>query len=253
MPKSLEKAITDARRAIVLVALLALVAGCAGPVASSDNPAPSAAPSSSAGPAPSSTPSLQASASPSASPTPAPSGLSLCATGSTPCPLPAGTYSTAPFVQPFLVTIAGGWINDRAWPHGGELASSSGKAYLQWGSGFISGTGPSGKNVAIGPTADAVLAYMQSFEGFAMTASAPVTIGELTGRSVDISTKGTLAKGFLRIPEDQYNLAPGEKVRFMVFDVSGAAVVIMVDVPTEKDFGAEIKAMQPVLDSIIWQ
>jgi hypothetical protein len=107
--------------------------------------------------------------------------------------------------------------------------------------------------VAIGPTADAVLAYIQSFEGFAMTAPAPITIGELTGRSVDISTKGTLAKGFLRIPEDQYNLAPGEKVRFMVFDVSGAAVVIMVDVPTEKDFGAEIKAMQPVLDSIIWQ
>jgi hypothetical protein len=253
MPKPLQKAITDARRAIVLVAFLALVAGCAGPSASSDNPAPSAAPSSSAAPAASSTPSLQASASPPASPTPAASGLALCAMNGTPCPLPAGTYSTAPFVHPFLVTIAGGWTNDRAWPHGGELANPSGKAYLQWGSGFISGTGPSGKDVAIGPTADAVLAYIQTFKGFAITPPAPITIGERTGRSVDISTKGTRADGLLRIPEDQYNLAPGEKVRFMLFDVSGAAVVIMVDVPTEKDFAAETKAMQPVLDSIVWQ
>jgi hypothetical protein len=107
--------------------------------------------------------------------------------------------------------------------------------------------------VAIGPTADAVLAYIQTFKGFAFTPVAPITIGERTGRSVDISTKGTLAEGILRIPEDEYNLAPGEKVRFMVFDVSGAAVVIMVEVPTEKDFAAEITAMQPVLDSIVWQ
>ena len=107
--------------------------------------------------------------------------------------------------------------------------------------------------MTIGTTADAVLAYLQSFKDFAITAPVAVTVGGLAGRSIDVSTKGKRAGGFLAIPQDNYNLAPGEKIRFMVLDADGTAVVLMVDVPDEKVFAAEVAAMQPVLDSIVWQ
>jgi hypothetical protein len=171
----------------------------------------------------------------------------------TPCPVSAGTYSTTPFVHPFLVTIGDGWTNDRAWAHGGELADPSGLGYLQWGSGFTGGMGPSGKTIAIGPTGDGVLDHFRSFKDFTVSPVEDVTIGGKTGKAVDVTTNGAGQSGILQIPEDNYNLGPGEKVRLMVFDIDGSAVALMVDIPKAKDFDAEMAAMQPVLDTIVWQ
>jgi hypothetical protein len=239
-----------------LAVLIAVAGGCA-TASQSPRPTEGSAPTPSAAASPAATPSPVATPSPapspSSAPTAGPSPLALCAKGQTPCPVPAGTYSTAPFEHPFLVTIPSGWTNDRAGPHGGQLADASARGYLEWGSDFIGGVGPSGKETKVGTTGDELLAYIRSFKDFEISPAVPVTIGGLTGKSVDISTKDTLARAFLGIPEDSYNLGPGEKARFMVFTVGGSAVLIMVEVPEEKNFEAEIAAMQPVLDSIVWQ
>jgi hypothetical protein len=171
----------------------------------------------------------------------------------TPCPLTAGTYSTAPFIAPFDVTIGDGWTDDRAWAHGGELADPTGKGYLQWGSGFIGGTGPGGEAVTFGATGDDILAFLRSYKDFTVSPTVDVTIDGKTGKAVDVMTNGVMARHILEIPEDGYNLAPGEKVRFMIFEGDGSPVVLMVDIPKAKDFDAEMAAMQPILDSIVWE
>lgn len=107
--------------------------------------------------------------------------------------------------------------------------------------------------MTIGSTADDLLTYVRSFKDYTMSSTVPVTIGGMAGRSVDISTNKVLKRGWLLIPEDNHNLVPGEKVRVMVFDLSGSAVMIMVEVPKEKDFEADIAAIQPVLDSFVWR
>jgi hypothetical protein len=230
------------KRVASLAMLLVATAGCA---VASQSPSPTEAASS--------TPPAVATASPSSAPVAtappasasaaAPSPLALCAKGHTPCDLTAGTYSTAPFVKPFLVTVGPGWANDRAWPHGGEIANA-GRVYLEWGSGFTSVPGSSASDL---------VGYIQSFKGFKVSPPVPVTIGGVTGVSVDVSTNSTEARAFLTIPEDAYNLGPGEKVRFIVVDADGSPVMIMVEVPKADDFDDEISAIQPVLDSIVWQ
>jgi hypothetical protein len=151
------------------------------------------------------------------------------------------------------VTIGAGWTNDRDWPHGGSLTSGSG-GLLEWGSGFTGGTDPTGIPVTLKPTSDALLAYVRSVKGFTVSPEVPLTIGGKTGRSVDVSTNQTHADGLLHIPEDSYNLGPGEKVRLIVFDASDPSpVMIMVEVPMANDFDSAIAAMQPVLDTIVWQ
>jgi len=108
--------------------------------------------------------------------------------------------------------------------------------------------------VTLKPTSDALLAYVRSVKGFTVAPEVRVTIGGKTGRSVDVTTNKTSADGLLDIPEDSYNLGPGEKVRLIVFDVSDPSpLMIMVEVPMANDFVAAIAAMQPVLESIVWQ
>jgi hypothetical protein len=230
-----------------LAAIAALAMGC-GTATTSSPPSAMSGP-----PSPSPTPTLVPSPTVVPIPSSAASPLALCAKDFTPCPVAAGTYSTAPFIHPFLVTIGDGWTNDRNWPHGGELASGGSAGVLEWGSGFIGGTGPAGKAVAIKPTSDALLAYIRSFGGFTVSPQVPIAIGGRTGRSVDVSTNQTQAEGLLDIPEDSYNLGPGEKVRLMVFDLNGSAVMIMVEVPMANGFDDAMAAMGPVLNSIAWQ
>jgi hypothetical protein len=242
------------RRQVVRVAMVGLVvafAGACGSIASPSSTATTTV-SETPSPVPSASQPPTASPPPTTQPTAAASPLALCATASTPCPVSAGTYSTAPFVHPFLITIGDGWTNDRRWPHGGELAAPSGLSYLEWGSDFT-GNGPSGASVKIGPTADDVFGYLASIADFTVSPPLDVTLGGKTGRSVDVSTNSATAPGFLHIAEDSYNLGPGEKARFMVFEIDGSAVVIMVEVPKEKDFEAEMATMQPTLDTIVWQ
>ena len=232
---------------IALAASAALAIGCAATATSQPTTAVSQPPTQS--PSPTSVPSASALSTQS----PATSPLALCAKDFNGCPVPAGTYSTAPFVHPFLVTIGAGWTNDRDWPHGGGLTSGSG-SLLNWGSGFTGGTDPSGKSVTLKLTSDALFAYIRSVKGFTVSPEVPLTIGGKTGRSVDVSTNQTSADGLLDIPEDSYNLGPGEKVRLIVFDASDPALLmIMIEVPMATDFDVAIAAMQPVLDSIIWQ
>jgi len=236
-----------AAQIIALAASVALAIGCGATTTSPSQTAASPSPTQSPTPTPGSSASVLSTQSLGTSP------LALCAKDFNGCPVPAGTYSTAPFVHPFLVTIGAGWTNDRDWPHGGSLTSGSG-GLLEWGSGFTGGTDPTGVPVTLKPTSDALLAYVRSVKGFTVAPEVPLTIGGKTGRSVDVSTNKTSADGLLDIPEDSYNLGSGEKVRLIVFDVSDPSpLMIMVEVPMANDFVAAIAAMQPVLHSIVWQ
>jgi hypothetical protein len=240
------------RIAIGLVLLAALTVGCGGgvasPVASSLATTPSpqaaqptAAPSSSSSAAPS--PQSQRSA--------APSALALCANAMTPCPLAAGTYSTAPFEPAFLVTVPDGAMNDRAWTHGGEISVGSG-AFLEWGTGFTGATGPGAKSVAPPKTAAEMVAFLRSFKKFIVTAPAPITVDGRNGTTIDVTTNVD-APDLLQIPEDSFNLDSGEKIRLFLFDIDGDVVMILEEVPQARDFEKNIASIKPMVDSIAWQ
>lgn len=211
--------------------VLAIV-GCAGPQ-SSPPPATSAAP---------------ASASSAAS-----TSGTLCAKAFVPCPLPAGTYSSAPFEHPFKFTIIGDdWTNDRAWPHGGAATRGGSNAFF-WASGVESGV-IDRVTTPIGPTPADFIAHLRKFAGFTVSEPVPVTIDGVSGSQVDVLTNDIAAEKMYLIPEDAFNVSPGEKLRFIVLDMDGETVILFLDSFKAPDFDAFLAEVgQPILDGLTWE
>jgi hypothetical protein len=237
---------------VAFVAMASLVvAGCgiAGSPSAGDSPSPgsSAGPSTGSSTAPSAAPSEGASA-----PASAPAGA-LCAVEFEGCPIPSGTYTTDAFTHPFTFTLEGDdWINDRDWPHGGSVTKGASSAFL-WASGVTEGL-VDGQIVEIGPTPADFVEHLGRFEGFTVSAATPVTIDGVDGFSVDVTTNESGAPGLFALPEDQFNLAPGEKARFIVLDKDGQTVILMVDAFEEGDFDSfATEVAQPILDGLTWQ
>jgi hypothetical protein len=178
-------------------------------------------------------------------------GPDLCAVEFTPCAIGAGTFSTSPFIHPFTFTITDDWSNNRAWPHGGEI--QQGEASIDWVAGIESGTMPGGEEQQIGPAPADFIAYMTNYPGFSATVPAPVTIGGTEGQQFDVLTNDVEAPGIFFIPEDSFNLAPGEKVRYFVLEIDGETVVILVDAWVADQFDSFLEVAQPVIDSITWE
>ena len=167
-----------------------------------------------------------------------------------PCPLAAGTYSTQPFMLPFLFTIDAEWTNDRAWAHGGEIYLPIGA--VQWASGVKNGTS-GGKRVTIGQTPTDFVAFLRKEKGFTVSDPSPVTIGGVAGQSVDLVTNSTATHGIYFFPEDAANVDAGEKIRFFLVPKNGDMAVITIDAFKAEQFDAFAAQAQPVIDSINWQ
>jgi hypothetical protein len=176
----------------------------------------------------------------------------LCAKAFVPCPLPAGTYSSAPFEHPFTFTISGeDWTNDRAWPHGGSTTRSGTNAFL-WASGVESGV-IAGATSPIGPTPADFIAHLRKFDGFTVGDPIPITVDGISGSYVDVLTNDMVAEKVYLIPEDAFNLSAGERLRFIVLDIDGAAVILIVDSFKAADFDAFMaEVAQPILDGLAW-
>lgn len=177
----------------------------------------------------------------------------LCAKGFEPCLLPAGTYSSAPFDVPFTFTIAGDdWTNDRAWPHGGSVTRGGSDAFL-WASGVSSGQ-INGTRTPIGPEVDDFVSHLRMFDGFTVAEPVPVTIAGASGVQVDVLTNDVDAPGMYYIEEDAFNLAPGEKVRFLILDKGGKTVILILDAFKAATFDAFVaEAGDPLLAGLTWE
>ena len=197
-------------------------------------------------------PSSTGTSSPTSTPTTVPTASGLCAHEFTGCKIAAGTYSTAPFDHPFTFTIETEWENTRAWPDGGEIAPTPQVGAFQWGSGVAKGN-VEGKVVPIGPKPADLIAHLRKFEGFNVGQPSPATIGGVLGQQLDVLTNETKAQAFLLSEKDAFNVAPGEKLRFFIFDRSGETVFLIVDAFKEADFDSFSAIVQPILDSIVWK
>jgi hypothetical protein len=238
-------------RALIACVVAAAIVGCA-------SPGGSAAPSSSQ--AGSSTNSASASASAPAtagssvaSPSTGAGDGALCAKEFEPCPIAAGTYTTDAFTDPFTFTIEGeDWSNDRNWPHGGSMTKAGANSFL-WASGVVSGK-VGQETVPIGPTPSDFIAHLGKFDGFTVSEPIPVTVDGVSGSQVDVLSNDVSAGGMFLLPEDAFNLSPGEKTRFLVLDKDGATIILFVesyDAATFDTFMAETG--QPLLDDLAWR
>jgi len=191
-------------------------------------------------------------ASPPSSPTASPtvSVGTLCAKDFQPCDIPAGTYSSAPFSPAFTFTITAPATNNRAWPHGGDVTGDKGGLF--WASG-ITGAATEKGPVTLGPAPADFIAFLSKPKGWVVSKPVPVTIGGVAGQQVDVATRKLGIRAVFTIPEDAFNVDPGEKIRYLVLAKDGTTVVLMVDAFKEKDFEAVLALEQPILDSITWQ
>jgi hypothetical protein len=176
----------------------------------------------------------------------------LCAEGHQACPIEAGTYTAAPFEPNFSFTIDDGWLNDRAFADGGGISHDTGGIY--WASGVASGTVNEG-DVEIAPGVDGFIGFLQSLEAIGMTVSEPsdATIDGAAGQQIDVETNEVAAPGLYFVAEDAFNLAAGEKSRFIVVDQGGETVVFVLDAFAASDFDTWVDTAQPVMDSISWE
>jgi hypothetical protein len=176
---------------------------------------------------------------------------SLCAVDHTPCELPGGTYSAAPFEPAFSFTIEGSWQNDRAFSDGGGISQDTGGIY--WASGVERGR-LGDEEVEIGATPEQFIAFLQSLSlaGATVSAQSEQSVGDHSGASVDVESGDEPLPGLYLIDADAFNLAPNEKARFIVLDVEGETVVFVVDAFASADFDAWLATAQPVLDSVTW-
>jgi hypothetical protein len=225
------------KRAILAVGLL--LAAC-GPASQSQPPASLAE-------------SVPASASASVSATVGEGGGRLCAEGHSPCQIPAGTYTAAPFEPDFSFTIEEPWQNDRAFADGGGISLGSAGGIF-WASQVSRGT-VGGEEVEIGGSVDDFVSFLQRFEALGLTISdpTPVTVDGATGQQVDVTTNQAEAPALYLVAEDAFNLVPGEKARFMVLDKDGETVLLIIDSFTTDGFDSWVAAAQPVLDTIVWK
>ena len=231
-------------RAILGLGLI-LVIGLAGCTGQGDPT--SSAPSAAESTAPNASPDESAQASESAA-----AEGSLCAVEHEPCPLEAGTYSSAPFEPAFMFTIDDGWMNDRAFADGGGISKEIGGIY--WASGVSAGT-VAGEEVEIGASADDFVAFLQGLEVAGMTVSepTPASVDGVEGQQIDVDSNDVDAPALYFIEEDQFNLVANEKARFIILDKDGEAVILIVDSFTSADFDEWVDTAQPVLDSIRWE
>jgi hypothetical protein len=213
-----------------------VLAGCGGPAADSPSTAASAV-----------EPSETAAASAQASG----EGV-LCAVGHEPCPIEAGTYTAAPFEPNFSFSVDDGWQNDRAFADGGGISKTDGGIF--WASGVASGT-IGGEEVEIEASVDDFVTFLQGFEAIGMTVSAPtpVTVDGVSGQQIDVAANEAEAPALYHIAEDQFNLVPGEKARFLVLDKDGETVLLIIDSFTTEGFDDWLATAQPVIDSISWE
>ena len=225
--------------------LLTLLAGCAGTGAESGATAESRLPTSE-----------QESASTPAAPSePGSTGGAgegeLCAVEFETCPLEAGTYTVAPFQPTFTFTLDDGWTNERAWPDAGGLSKGDGAFY--WASGVEAGTVGS-EEVEIAAGAGEFLAFLASLESIGMTVSeaTDVTVDGASGQQIDVASNDVEAPGLFSLDNDQFNLVPEEKARFIVVERDGETVVFILDAFTTEAFDAWIETARPVLDSVRW-
>lgn len=239
------------RHGLVVTVIALGTLGCGGS-ADGSVPAPTNTAAPSVTSAPSASPS-QAPATATQSDPPAGGPAELCAEAFEPCPIKAGTYHTLPFTVPFTFTIEGdGWTNDRNWPHGGSMTRADSDAFL-WASGVTSGQ-VGGVEVTIGPTVDDFVAHLGRFEGWTLAEPVPVTVDGASGLQVDLTTNETGGPGMFYIAEDAFNLAPGEKVRFIALDKDGQVVILIIDafvVDTFDGFVAEVG--DPLLAGLTWE
>ncbi len=188
-----------------------------------------------------------------AEPTPLPPAKALCASGGggspvVTCQLAAGTYSAAPFVPVFRFTVGAGWENDLVGNNAGQLAKKD-KTNV---TGFGWGTGMKARDgTDIGKSIDAMLQFLAAQSGATMATPVLVTIGGVTGRSVDITmNKATID---FQVVESGTTFYPGEKLRLLLLEVKGAVVFVSIEVTEPTTFDKELVAVQPILDSIVWQ
>jgi hypothetical protein len=236
-----------ARHIFLMLAAMALPMACG---TSAVTTAPSVAVSPTSGPPTEAAPT-------DAAPTDAPSGApspaaKLCAVEFEPCPIEAGTYTTEPFSVPFTFSIEGAdWVNDRNWPHGGSVTRANSDAFL-WASEVISGQ-VDGSEVEIGPSVDDFIAHLRRFEGWTLAEPVPVTVDGAAGLQVDLTTNEVGAPGMYYIAEDAFNVAPGEKARFIVVDKDGETVVLIIDSFLEATFDAFVAEVgDPLLAGLTW-
>ena len=257
MPKRHMSSEWRGRPTVVCLISAVLVAGCAGAAS------PAGSPASTTGAAlvspsvqsvsPSSATALTNSPSSSASPTitPNPSPSKLCANGDgdplKECKLKAGTYTSTPFKVPFQFTIDDGWTNSLAGINAGQLQKTE---TTRTGFGWATGMTAEG-NADVGTSTAALLTFIAAVPGITASPPSAVTIGGIEGTSIDF----TLAKGeiFFRVGKSATRYSPGEKVRAYVLDVNGSVVLLAAEVYSPNDFDTEMSAVQPIIDSIVWE
>ena len=176
----------------------------------------------------------------------------LCAVGHEPCPLEAGTYSSAPFEPAFTFAIDDGWQNDRAFADGGGISKETGGIY--WGSGVSGGT-VAGEEVEIGASPEDFVDFLQTLEAAGVTVSepAPASVDGVEGQQVDVESNDVDVPELYFIDEDQFNLVANEKARFIVLDKDGETVLLIIDAFTTADFDDWLDTAEPVMESISWE
>lgn len=228
----------------------AVIVGCASPVGTVAPPASVAGPTT----APTTALSGPATTEPSGGVPSASAGDgALCAKEFERCAIPAGTYTTDAFEYPFTFTIEGDdWTNDRNWQHGGSMTKARENSFL-WASGVASGR-VSGTAVEIGPRPADFIAHLRKFDGFTVSEPVPVTVDGVSGSQVDVLSNDVGADGMFLLPEDGFNLAPGEKTRFLVLDKDGATVILFTESFHAATFDAFMTDVaKPLLDGLTWQ
>ncbi len=234
----------------LMIGLLATSA-CAATATPSPASAVSGSPSAAVS-APAATGSPSPTAASAATPVPSTDVLTLCAGGQSDptCDLAPGTYSAQPFEPGFRFTISDTWRNERKYADGGSI--SQGDAAILWASGVKSGTAD-GAEVNIAAGSAGFIAFLGQIDGFTMSAPSPTLIDGVDGVQVDVETNATDATGIFSIENDMMNLAPGEKVRFILLDKDGTTMIFMVDAFQSADFETFLAKAQPVVDSLTWE
>ena len=191
--------------------------------------------------------------SPSAAPSLSPSSsqaAALCAKEFETCPLPAGTYRADPFTPAFTFALEGDWINDRAWPDGGGVSTDTGGFF--WASDVKAGI-QNGVEVEFEPTVEAFAAHLHGFDGWDVQDADPAIVDGLEATVIDVASRDVDGRGMYLVANDAFNLAPGEKARFLLLERDGRLVVLVIDAFKEADFEDVLERVRPVVDSIRWQ
>lgn len=225
-------------------AILALLTACGGASTESSSTEEASAPDN-AGPSASASPSEPGESE-------AAGAGELCAVEFETCPLDAGTYSSSPFDPEFTFVVDDGWTNERAWPDGGGVSKEGGAVY--WISGVTTGM-VAEHEIEIGADVEGFMTFLQSLEAVGMTVSeaTEVEVDGAAGMQIDVETNEVEAPGLMAMESDSFNLAPGETARFLVLDVDGETVVLIIDAFLSEDFESVVAIGEPVIASIRWE